>query len=311
MAAAVLLATKFSPCRCFQCGPHFRSYQTNTNCSPLHAADGANHHGEFSAVGVSPDLIESRHKISSISQSEKVHFLERPNATVWADFENATSVTKISSPSPVPRPVPNTSRRAWLARATGAVAVGGVALGGSVFYRGHLKETPRATTTTTTAATLPEAKSKLAPVNFTLVAKETNINITLERARTFVSLDSNTFQKKETLKLPAFTPQFLIPAPRVVKDIPNSELLVAGIVAGSAVEMVRTALLYPLQTLKTRVQSDIHTRGPQRTPHRRHLRRRIKVLRLNAIRHVREGNLYAGKCGLHSIDRSYLVFERS
>mmetsp|Transcript_33438 Transcript_33438/g.37364 ORF Transcript_33438/g.37364 Transcript_33438/m.37364 type:complete len:89 (+) Transcript_33438:1028-1294(+) len=49
---------------------------------------------------------------------------------------------------------------------------------------------------------------------------------------------------------------FLTPSPQVVKKMSNNELLVAATVAGSIMEMGRTLLLYPLQTIKTRVQAD-------------------------------------------------------
>jgi len=49
---------------------------------------------------------------------------------------------------------------------------------------------------------------------------------------------------------------FLTPSPQVVKKMSNNELLVASTVAGSIMEMGRTLLLYPLQTIKTRVQAD-------------------------------------------------------
>ena len=62
--------------------------------------------------------------------------------------------------------------------------------------------------------------------------------------------------------------------------------------------MVRTTLLYPLVTLKNRIQADIkkrvRTRMKRGKTKRLHPKRRAKILQLNAIRHVREGKLYAG-----------------
>jgi hypothetical protein len=62
--------------------------------------------------------------------------------------------------------------------------------------------------------------------------------------------------------------------------------------------MVRTTLLYPLLTLKNRIQADIKRRvrtGMKRGNRRKiHPRRRAKILKLNAVRHLREGKLYAG-----------------
>lgn len=181
------------------------------------------------------------------------------------------------------------SRRAWMARVTGSALVGGVALGG-----GTMMFTNYQNQTATTAAANKKAR-KLAPVNATRVALETGINITVIEGtgRTAVTLDRTTFQKnRQFIGFPGWLPSYLTPPPRVIKEIPNSELLTAAIVAGSTVEMVRTALLYPLQTLKTRVQTDINRR--QRRYKQLHLRRRLRVVQLNAVRHVREGNLYAG-----------------
>jgi Mitochondrial carrier protein len=234
---------------------------------------------------------ENREALNAARETEHFYFMEPspvfPNASSDADDEMIHS-------SPVDNEL--ASRRVWMARVAGAVVVGGSALGGTAVYRAYEKEAIKAT-------------KKLAPVNITQVAKETSINITLQCATTCVSLDSKTFQKKQALKLPAWIPPYLIPAPKVIKDIPNSELLVAAIVAGSAVEMVRTTLLYPIQTLKTRIQTNIKTR--ERTGRKKlHLRRRIKVLRLNAIRHFREGNLYAGESDCIGRDK-YSSFNRS
>lgn len=174
------------------------------------------------------------------------------------------------------------SRRDWLRRA--AVVTGGVLIGGGTLERSHqLAEQKQH----------KKKKSKLAPFNLTAVAKETTINVTMECRTVCVSLDRNTFQKKRTLRLPSWFPAALVPPPVVIKDIPNSELLTAAIVAGSAMEMFRTSILYPILTLKARVQSDINTRTRYRQ-RRWHPKRRLKLLQAKARRHWREGQLYAG-----------------
>ena len=192
-----------------------------------------------------------------------------------------------------------------MARVGGAAIVGGTVLaGGTMMYFNSQQQIG---TNQTKTASKPKAK-KIAPVNVTQVARETGVNITIlekrQWAQTAVTLDSKTFQKyRQFVGLPGWLPPYLQPSPQVIKDIPNSELLTAAIVAGSAVEMMRTAFLYPLQTLKARIQTDgSHVRLRRRhRHHRRHptsylhtLRRRLRILRLNAARHVREGNLYAG-----------------
>ena len=149
--------------------------------------------------------------------------------------ENSVSRTRESEP---------TSRRIWLsemaksvtflATATAAVAVVDLTYQ-SMYPPKPVVNTPK----------------RIAPVNITQVAQQTNINITLQcQDRTCISLDSTTFQKKLTVDLPTWLPKQLVPPPKVIKDIPNSELWIAAVVAGSAVEMTRNALLYPLQTLE-------------------------------------------------------------
>jgi hypothetical protein len=62
--------------------------------------------------------------------------------------------------------------------------------------------------------------------------------------------------------------------------------------------MARTTLLYPLLTLENRIQADIKTRMRTRMKRgkikRLHLKRRVKIIKWNTIRHYREGKLYAG-----------------
>lgn len=131
---------------------------------------------------------------------------------------------------------------------------------------------------------------RIAPVNFTRVIAETSINVTLDCDLGCVSVDSKNFTKIQTKKVPKWYPAFLIPPPKVIKEISNGELLVAATIAGAATEMVRTTLLYPLQTVKTRIQTDVHnfTARPPR------IQERLVNLGRNVRRHVQEGDLYAG-----------------
>ena len=131
---------------------------------------------------------------------------------------------------------------------------------------------------------------RIAPVNLTQVAAETNINVSLDCDKGCVSVDSQNFTKIQTKKVPTWYPAFLIPPPKVVKEITNGELLAAATVAGATTEIFRTSLLYPLQTIKTRIQTDVHnfTARPPR------IEDRLTNLGKNIRRHVREGDLYAG-----------------
>jgi Mitochondrial carrier protein len=134
------------------------------------------------------------------------------------------------------------------------------------------------------------APANLEPVNLTQVVAETNINVALHSNMGFVSVDSKNFTKIQTKKVPKWYPAFLVPAPTVIKEISNGELLVAATIAGAATSFARDALLYPLGTVKTRIQTDVHrfTAEPMT------LQDKIINLGRNVRRHVQEGNLYAG-----------------
>jgi hypothetical protein len=132
--------------------------------------------------------------------------------------------------------------------------------------------------------------NRMAPVNLTMVAAETAINVTLDCDKGCISVDSKNFTKIQTKKVPKWYPKFLIPPPKVIKDISNSELLAAATVAGATTEMFRTSLLYPLQTIKTRIQTDVHNFTA--TPIA--MEDRLVNLGKNVRRHVKEGDLYAG-----------------
>jgi len=138
---------------------------------------------------------------------------------------------------------------------------------------------------------------KLVPVNLTKVASQTNINVTASCENMCVSIDSSnfTFNKVERAKTPDWLPSFLAPRSRVVKKIPNSELLVAATAAGSVMEMVRTGLLYPLQTVKTRLQAERNVRftgeGPRELPT---LEEQMTALGATIRRKIDDGDLYAG-----------------
>eukprot|EP00547_Thalassionema_nitzschioides_P000553 CAMPEP_0194208232 /NCGR_PEP_ID=MMETSP0156-20130528/6742_1 /TAXON_ID=33649 /ORGANISM="Thalassionema nitzschioides, Strain L26-B" /LENGTH=483 /DNA_ID=CAMNT_0038935157 /DNA_START=229 /DNA_END=1680 /DNA_ORIENTATION=- len=154
-------------------------------------------------------------------------------------------------------------------------------------------------------------KSEFAPVNLTQVAVENKINVTLmcpplkgvQEASGCVTVDRKTFEKVEEFKVPNWVPPWFRPKRQILKTIPNSELLAAAIIAGAITEMVQTTLLYPLSTVKSRVQA---TEGKQRSIRRRYslkrrkkkirfrLRRRLQVLRLSVKRQIQQGKLFAG-----------------
>jgi hypothetical protein len=217
--------------------------------------------------------------------------VEKP-PSVSSRIERSANVTVIVGPNrhaAVKRPPASSristqavSRRDWLR--IGAVIAGGVIVGGATAKHSFVDQNQQLHD-----LLLPK---KLAPVNFTKAAIETSINVTLDYPKTLVTLDHKTFQKVRTVKLPEWVPSYFVPRPVVCRDMTNTELLVAATVAGSAVEMARTSMLYPLSTLKTRIQAD--TNYYKRNRRTVSLKRSWQVLQLNARKHWREGQLYAG-----------------
>ena len=198
------------------------------------------------------------------------------------------------------------SRREWFQRAA-VVALGGAVIGGSITRDENKKKRPSTlpkqqsmTPTTGALPQPPHSPSKkstkhLKPLNMTEIAKETQVHVSVESLTGLVSIDTTTFQKKQALRLPDWFPSSLVPPPRVIKDIPDSELLIAAIVAGSTMDMIRTSLLYPILTLKNRIQNDIKTnKYPPARNSWLYLARRLKLVELNAQRHFQEGKLYRG-----------------
>ena len=138
---------------------------------------------------------------------------------------------------------------------------------------------------------LPKSQDigKLEPVNLTQVVQETNVNVTMNCPEGCVSVDSKTFTKVKSAKVPNWLPAWLAPKPKVIKEISNTELLVAATIAGSTIDLMRTSLLYPIATIKTRIQTDIHNYTDTPPP----ISSRLSNLGSNVKRHVDEGNLYA------------------
>jgi hypothetical protein len=141
---------------------------------------------------------------------------------------------------------------------------------------------------------------RLEPVNLTKVASQTNINVTMNCEKMCVSIDSNNFRfnKVERAKIPDWLPRFLAPKSQVVKKIPNSELLVAATAAGSVTEMLRTSLLYPLQTVKIRIQADRNVKFTDKKQQKHQplpsLSEQLETLVSNIQQKLDDGDLYAG-----------------
>jgi hypothetical protein len=201
-----------------------------------------------------------------------------------------------SVPSRIATATQAVSRRDWLRIST--VLVGGIFVGSATAKRSVIDAGQQLDLRLEQQQLQVEQQQpkKLAPVNFTQAAAKTSVNVTLDYRDSFVYLDHSTFSKKRTVKLPTWVPSFLVPQPVVVRDMTDTELLMAATIAGSAVEIGRTSLLYPLLTLKTRIQVDTqyHTERRNATQTNRGMKRRVQILQLNVRKHLREGQLYAG-----------------
>jgi len=108
---------------------------------------------------------------------------------------------------------------------------------------------------------LPQSSEiQIDSINITQIAIENKINITVKNttANTKVSIDRKTFTQVEVKETPNLFEWIFFqsnPPTVKVKRIPNSELLLASIVAGSATSIIRDGLLYPLSTIKNRIQA--------------------------------------------------------
>eukprot|EP00550_Attheya_septentrionalis_P001060 CAMPEP_0198297584 /NCGR_PEP_ID=MMETSP1449-20131203/37331_1 /TAXON_ID=420275 /ORGANISM="Attheya septentrionalis, Strain CCMP2084" /LENGTH=547 /DNA_ID=CAMNT_0043998559 /DNA_START=442 /DNA_END=2085 /DNA_ORIENTATION=- len=163
-----------------------------------------------------------------------------------------------------------------------------------------------------------KACMELVPINITKVASENKINVTLTSKDGCVSVDRKTFAKIITRDYPAWVPSIFRKNQQTLRVIPNSELLVASLVAGATTEVVRTGLLYPLSTIKARIQatkttpsspsswnetkaqqSSITTNNETTEENVLHSflgqsEQGLETLFLTFYRQAKEGNLYAG-----------------
>jgi len=228
--------------------------------------------------------IEPRQTASSeedISLSDIPFFARQASTKTIANPGNATSVEALS-------------RRDWIAQSAFLLFGGALVAGISKHETPAPKPVtvlPRVINPVQTAAKPPVAKTgQLEPVNITKVATETNINVTMSCNDGCVSVDPKNFTKIKKAKVPRWLPSYLVPKTQVIKETSDAELLVAATIAGSITEMLRTSLLYPIQTVKTRVQTDVHNFTLRPPP----MEERLETLGKNIRKHIDEGDLYAG-----------------
>ncbi|KAL9180708.1 hypothetical protein ACHAXT_011161 [Thalassiosira profunda] len=154
-------------------------------------------------------------------------------------------------------------------------------------------------------------QGELQPIDVKKIAEENTIDVELAcppsnrpldvsgPPSAVVKIDRDTFQKVKVV-----TPPFLQYLPssvqpllsrqfqslQVLKSIPNDQLFIASVFAGSLTEMIRTSALYPLSTVKARVQA----RTARRTNRDRPMLRKLRVTWLSFLYETKRGDWYAG-----------------
>jgi len=166
-----------------------------------------------------------------------------------------------------------------------------------------------------TSADVPPPKSKKTELQATdvkQIATENKIDIELvckddqrpllDSSAPVVKIDRETFQKIKVYQPPflQYLPSSVQPlisrqfqSLKVLKSIPNDQLFYASVFAGSLTEIIRTGLLYPLSTIKARVQART-LRSTAINRNKRSLPRKLKVTWLTALHETKRGDLYAG-----------------
>jgi hypothetical protein len=125
----------------------------------------------------------------------------------------------------------------------------------------------------------------------------------LDLAVPIVKIDRETLQKVRAYQPPAFLrylPSSVQPLVsgqfrsfKVLKSIPNEQLFVASVFAGSLTEIIRAVLLYPLSTIKSRVQAR-KRKSLKNNRKQRSVRRKLRVSWLTFLHETKRGDLYAG-----------------
>lgn len=122
------------------------------------------------------------------------------------------------------------------------------------------------------------------------VLKENKIQIYVYENNTKTTLNSTSFEKIQEIILPDWLPSFLRRKmnPIITSKISDRELLSASIIAGCSTEVLRTGILYPITTIKTRIQVSPNMRrtGSFRTM--------LRELAVSLIIQSKAGDLYSG-----------------
>ena len=131
------------------------------------------------------------------------------------------------------------------------------------------------------------------------IATENKIEVELKDSEASIKIDRENFTKVKIVQPPflQYLPSSVQPlltsqfkSVKVLKSIPDDQLFIASVVAGSLTEIFRTILLYPLSTVKSRVQA----RNLRSTNRKRRLWRKLKVTWLTFLYETKRGDWYAG-----------------
>mmetsp|Transcript_27347 Transcript_27347/g.57744 ORF Transcript_27347/g.57744 Transcript_27347/m.57744 type:complete len:671 (+) Transcript_27347:88-2100(+) len=170
---------------------------------------------------------------------------------------------------------------------------------------------PKSTTVTEQSPNVSPQKStkgELTPIDVKKITEENKIDVELICKDDQRPLDSNApkviIDRETFTKVKVYQPPFLQYLPssvqplisrqfqslRVLKSIPDNQLFLASVFAGSITEIIRTSLLYPLSTVKARVQA----RTSRRSNRKRSAARKLRVSWLTAVHEIKRGDWYAG-----------------
>ena len=206
----------------------------------------------------------SNTRVATIYREPKEDSRAVPNTTTTTSKFNATrtptstTTTTTNNNNTNTTPTPTTTNKRPTTNMTSIVRKGNKTTANRQNAKVSKPSTASSSAKSNSSAPSSSSSRELAPVNFTKVAAENSINITLKDCQGgCVRVNATSFQK---VKVPEATrfwylPKSLQPAPKVIKDIPDTEIILAATVAGSIIEMGRTMLLYPLSTIKTRIQT--------------------------------------------------------
>lgn len=104
---------------------------------------------------------------------------------------------------------------------------------------------------------VPPKQKQLEPLDIPKIIEENNINVTvsLKSENSKVYVNRTSFEKVQERNYPPWVPAFLRRNPQIIGRVDDTELLLASIFAASFMEVFRTTILYPVLTVKTRVQA--------------------------------------------------------